>query len=181
MNDIHWGQGSTPRRLIVFKSIINFKLHREPFGEFTAWGSNMAQSLTDVLTASSWSVTVCLGVFFNILKNKTESNVSPQVRSSSAGRPPWSSSSLTFSVPTATCSCSKSFSYFLPSSTQPWIPSSTPTVTKRWAPPSGRFCVASGRRTSTGQRRRDPTGRRRPSTTRCWAVACTNTTTTNTR
>lgn len=101
------------------------------------------------------------------------------MRSSFAGPLVWSSSSLMFSALAAMSWPTKSSSCYSPSSTLPWIPSSTPTVTRRWAQPSGRSCAARGRRMWMGRQQRDPTDLHLPSITRCWLAApCTTITTT---
>lgn len=120
-----------------------------------------------------------VGLLYLHFLPSSSSPLSVQEPSSSAGLQAWSSSFWTSSAPNATSCPTRSSSCSSPSSTQLWTPSSTPTVTRRWAPPSGRSFAAIDRRTSTGRSPKDPTDRRRPSTIRCWAEApCTTITTT---
>lgn len=58
-------------------------------------------------------------------------------------------------------------SFCLLSSTLPWTPSSTPTATRRWAPPSDRSSAASAVRTPVAPRKA-PTAQLPPSTTPSW-------------
>lgn len=76
-----------------------------------------------------------------------------QVPLSSAGLLDWSCYSSTCAARSVTFWPMRSFSFCLPSSTLPWTPSSTPTATKRWAPPSGRSCAASAVRTPAAPRK----------------------------
>lgn len=98
-----------------------------------------------------------------------------QVPLSSAGLLDWSCCFSTCAARSVTFWPMRSFSFCLPSSTLPWTPSSTPTATRRWAPPSGRYCAASAARTAAAPRKAR-TAPPPPSTTPSW-LAFTATTT----
>lgn len=113
---------------------------------------------------------VCLIIlFFCSLFSSTSRSRSPssQVPLSSAGLLDWSCYFLTCAAHSVTFWPMRSFSFCLPSSTLPWTPSSTPTATRRWAPPSGRSSAASAVRTPAAPRKA-PTAQRPPSTTPFW-------------
>lgn len=86
---------------------------------------------------------------------------------SSAGLLDWSCYFSTCAVHSVTFWRMRSFSSCWPSSTLPWTPSSTPTATRRWAPPSGRSSAASAVRTPVAPPKAQ-TAQLPPSTTPSW-------------